>query len=260
MTQQLLDNCPFPPIIELLSTDSTNNYALALLRDSNLTERQKKVEHGCAVFAHEQYAGKGQRGKKWVSQKGKNIHLSVIIHPKNLNLHQQFTLIALTAITVRNFLDQYAYSDLTIKWPNDIYFMNRKLGGILIENIIIGAEWKWAVVGIGLNINQVYFEPEIAKKAVSLKQITGKNFNCLEIAHLLRNEILLKYDYYSTHEMNIIMDYNQFLFKKNKTVILEKDGQQFEAFVKEVLPNGQLLASTNVDHCFNFGDVNWVMD
>ncbi|MFN1208770.1 biotin--[acetyl-CoA-carboxylase] ligase, partial [Enterococcus lactis] len=86
----------------------------------------------------------------------------------------------------RLFLDKFSQSNILIKWPNDIYFQDRKAGGILIENIINGQLWKWAVVGVGLNINQVQFLGDIESKAVSLKQITGKTFDCFQLAQELR--------------------------------------------------------------------------
>ena len=219
--QTIADNCPFHPVIELLSVDSTNNYALKLLKQHNLTERQEIARHGTAIFAHEQYAGKGQRGKAWQSLKGENIHLSVVLDPQKTGLHQQFILIAIVALAVRRFFDRYAQSDITIKWPNDIYFMNRKAGGILIENSISGSEWKWAVAGIGLNINQTDFEPGIAKRAVSLKQITGRSFNCFELAKELRNDILQAYDNYDANTADVLAGYNRFLYKKNERLLLK---------------------------------------
>ena len=258
MVQQSADNCPFPPIIELLSVDSTNNYALSLLKGGQLTEGQKHAIHGTAVFAHEQFAGKGQRGKTWLSQKGENIHLSIIVKPTNINLHHQFLLIAAVATAVRAFFDRYAQSDTTIKWPNDIYFQNRKAGGILIENIISGSLWKWAVIGIGLNINQTDFDPEIKSRVVSLKQITGKSFNCLQMAKELKNEVLKKMT--ELNPENIMEEYNQMLFRKGTNTWLEKDGLVFEALIKEVSTNGQLIVQTNQEQRFDFGAVNWIME
>ncbi|GAB3414645.1 biotin--[acetyl-CoA-carboxylase] ligase [Niabella aquatica] len=265
MAQQSTDNCArlpegqaAPPLIELLSVDSTNNYALSLLKPPKLTERQKIAGHGTAVFAHEQYAGKGQRGKIWQSKKGENIHLSVVLDARKIGLQQQFILIAIVALAVREFFDQYAQSDISIKWPNDIYFRDRKAGGILIENIISGNEWKWAVAGIGLNINQTGFAPDITKKAVSLKQITGKHMDCFELAQTLRNAVLLAYDNYNANAAGVLAEYNRFLYKKNAKAVFEKNGQLFEAIVKEVLPGGQLVARADRELRFDFGEVKWI--
>lgn len=262
MAQQLSDNSPLPPVIELLSVNSTNKYALNLLRNPNLTERQTQLTHGSAIFAHEQFAGKGQRGKNWYSNTGENIHLSVILAPNALNLQNQFVLIAITALAVRLFLDKFSQSNILIKWPNDIYFQDRKAGGILIENIINGQLWKWAVVGVGLNINQVQFLGDIESKAVSLKQITGKTFDCFQLAQELRDTIMKQYAMLENGQMSeqeILRQYNNFLYKKNQNCRFEKDGTFFEAIVKEVLPNGRICLLTDIELQFDFGEVNWVI-
>lgn len=263
MAQQSPDHYAFPPVLELFSVDSTNNYALGLLRPSHLTERQENVKHGWAVFSHEQFAGKGQRGKDWLSKTGENIHLSIIIEPKCLHLQHQFVLIAITALVVRSVFKKYAQSDILIKWPNDIYFQDRKAGGILIENIISGTEWKWAVVGVGLNINQTGFDQDLQKRAVSLRQITGNTFDCLQLATEVRNAILSKYsdlEMQRTSFLKILEEYNQYLFKKNEQVLFEKDGQQFVARVRQVLPSGQLVVQTDIELLFDFGEVSWVLE
>ena len=257
MAQQSADNCPFPPVIELLSIDSTNNYALSRLKQSNLTERQEILQHGSAVFAHEQYAGKGQRGKTWQSKKGANVHLSVVLNPRKIGLHQQFLLISLVALAVKTVFERHAKSDILIKWPNDIYFGNRKACGILIENIISGREWKWAVAGIGMNINQVDFSEVTDRQPVSLKQITGKNFDCLEIACQVRDEILEVYD--QADLPKLVSEYNRFLYKKEEAVVFEKDGQTFGAIVKEVSPDGKLhVQAETMALSFDFGEVKWL--
>src|SRR5215469_5061577 len=115
--------------IELPSVDSTNNYASEQIH-ANM------AQHGTCYFAHEQTAGKGQRGKSWASEKGANIILSIVLKPYFLQPFQQFYLSACVATATYNFLKGFAPDHLTIKWPNDIYWQNKKLGGILIENII----------------------------------------------------------------------------------------------------------------------------
>lgn len=257
MAQQSADNCPFPPVIELLSIDSTNNYALSLLKQENLTERQEPLQHGSAVFAHEQYAGKGQRGKTWQSRKGENVHLSVVLHPQKIGLHRQFLLIALVALSVRTVFERHAKSDIVIKWPNDIYFGDRKACGILIENIISGREWKWAVAGIGININQVDFSAVTDRQPVSLRQITGKSFDCLPLALEVRDEIVLRYE--KADFSRLIDEYNHFLYKKNETVSFEKDHALFNGIVKNVSADGKLhVQAGTTPFSFDFGEVKWL--
>ncbi len=173
------------PFVELQSVDSTNNYARQLIHAAALPDRQGMAQHGMAIFTHEQVAGKGQRGKTWNTEKGANIALSILINPQGLSINNQFYLSACAAVVVHEFFSKYAGDETKIKWPNDLYWQDRKAGGILIESVIRGSDlgvgsWPWAIIGIGININQTSFEG--LPNPVSLKQITGKNFEPLVLA------------------------------------------------------------------------------
>lgn len=261
MTQQPVDNCAalpdgpsFPPLIELAQTDSTNNYALQLLRQGKLTEGQAA---GTGIFAHEQWAGKGQRGRSWLSKAGENIHLSTIIDARSFSLDRQFLLVVRVALAVSRFLEKYAAGQIRIKWPNDLYFQDRKAGGILIENIISGNNWKWAVAGTGLNINQTAFDASIAGKAISLRQLTGRHYDCLQLARELRDSIL-KTATIPESEEDLLNAYHQRLYKKDQNVLLRQDDRIFEATVKGVLATGQLEVFTDRRLLLDFGTVSWL--
>ena len=122
------------PFIELQSVDSTNNYARQQIHAG-------LAQHGLAIFTHEQVAGKGQRGKVWATEKGTNIILSLVIKPQPLQLTQQFQLSACAAVAVHEFFMKYAGDETKIKWPNDLYWQDRKAGGILVESIVGSREW-----------------------------------------------------------------------------------------------------------------------
>jgi BirA family transcriptional regulator, biotin operon repressor / biotin---[acetyl-CoA-carboxylase] ligase len=192
------------PFVELQSVDSTNNYARQLIHAAALPDRQDVAKHGMAVFSHTQVAGKGQRGKTWDSEKGSNIALSILIKPQGISINHQFYLSACAAVAVHEFFTTYAGDETKIKWPNDLYWQDRKAGGILIESLIGGqksetrssgpvvSKWKWAVVGIGININQTNFEG--LPNPVSLKQITGKSFEPLVLAKELYDVFVGNYN------------------------------------------------------------------
>lgn len=264
-------NCPF---IELLSVDSTNNYARQLIKGGEPPSRQPAVWHGMGIFAHEQVAGKGQRSKTWASEKGTNIALSVLLQPDPKNTQHAFALSACAAIAGYRFFSKYAGDDTRIKWPNDIYWQDRKAGGILIEAGIgerrmengleknarqgAGSYFKWAVVGMGFNINQTAFDPALPNP-VSLKQITGKTFAPLVLAEELHQIFCDTYNELISSDFNTAYHlYNHLLYKKGKTVKLKKDNKVFEAVVKEVNTAGQLVVIHNVEECFDFGGVEWV--
>jgi BirA family biotin operon repressor/biotin-[acetyl-CoA-carboxylase] ligase len=232
------------------TVDSTNNYAMAKVHAGMAT-------HGMAWFAKEQTAGKGQRGKHWISEKGKNIALSLVLGPERLSVKSQFQLSAVVAITCFEFFSKYAGEETTIKWPNDLFWRDRKAGGILIENVLQGKTWRWAVVGIGININQTKFDKAILNP-VSLKQITGKNFKITELAKELQ-ALLMKNLGELKPADEIFNQYNEHLFKINKTVKLKKDGVIFETVIKEISATGRLITIDAIEREFDFGEVEWVL-
>ena len=257
MPQPLFTNPLGSPFIELQSVDSTNNYARKQIHAG-------LAQHGMAIFAHEQLAGKGQRGKVWVAEKGANIILSLLVNPHPLQLVQQFQLSACVAVAVHEFFNKYAGDVSKIKWPNDLYWQDRKAGGILIESLVGSQEsefnkWRWAIVGIGLNINQTSFHPEI-RNPVSLKQITGKNFNAVELAKELCLILNKRFTELTENGFeNIYNTYLTHLYKKNGNVKLKKGNKIFEAMIETVSPTGKLITLHGIQQEFDFGEVEWIL-
>ncbi len=267
------------PFIELRSVDSTNNYAreqIQASRLSNLPVSQGLAAHGMAFFAHKQVAGKGQRGKVWASEPGSNIILSVLVKPQGIPLAQQFRLSACVAVAVHEFFVKYGGDDTKIKWPNDLYWQDRKAGGVLIENIVRshmsqepGAAtseptWEWAIVGMGININQPHF-PAYLSNPVSLKQITGKNFDTVALAKELCAVLDKKFNELTNDGFeNIYQQYLSHLYKKNEKVKLKKDNRVFEAILQTITPTGKLLVQHSIEEKpiaigFDFGEVEWIL-
>lgn len=246
-----------PPFIELQSVDSTNNYARQLVH-ADLAQNR------AGVFAHEQVAGKGQRGKTWLTEKAGNIALSIIVKPKAIPLTAQFQLSACAAVAAQVFFATYAGDDTKIKWPNDLYWQDRKAGGILIENIVGSTEsgngsWDWAIIGIGINLNQVIF-PSFLPNPVSLMQITGKRFDPIELA----KEICSKLDTCFQQLIregfdDIYAAYTSALYKRNEKVKLKKDNRLFEPVIKTVTATGRLVVQHAIEEEFDFGEVEWVL-
>ena len=163
------------PLIELFEIDSTNMYAMEQIH-------AQKALSGSVYQTDFQTNGKGQHGRIWESQRGENLlctyilELNALKQGKNWVPSEQLGLSAAVALGVQAFFMEFAGEETKIKKPNDIYWRDRKAGGILIENIVRGTDWNWTVIGIGLNINQTHFSNE-AGKPVSLKQITGKHWD-----------------------------------------------------------------------------------
>ena len=162
------------PLIELSSVDSTNIYAMKQIQE------QMAVSGSCYRTDFQTH-GKGQHGRVWESSKGENLLCSYVLELKTLKMEQnwgpmdQIGLSAAVALGAQAFFAAFAGDETRIKKPNDIYWRDRKAGGILIENILRGESWTWTVIGIGFNMNQTKFSSD-APNPVSLKQITGKQW------------------------------------------------------------------------------------
>jgi BirA family transcriptional regulator, biotin operon repressor / biotin---[acetyl-CoA-carboxylase] ligase len=238
-------------LIKIKQVDSTNNYAMALVQ-------QGIAKHGFAIFAHEQTNGKGQRGKTWITEPGKNIIISFVLQPFMLAVSQQFLLSMAIANACHQVYYSYAGEATTIKWPNDIYWHDRKAGGMLLENIVQNSKWQFAIAGIGLNINQVKFE-DAAAKPVSLKQITGKDFNLDEICTTLSAAIEYWFNALTTLNYQQVVDYfNKHLYKKNQPIYLKKENAVFKTTLIAVNEQGTLITSDSMQRHFNFGEVEWL--
>ncbi len=150
----------------LPSCHSTNDIA------SDLIEKNT-AKNGMVVITDHQTNGKGQRGNVWISAPEENLTFSMVLIHKQLEIHQQFNLTLIVSISIIETLKELGVI-CQIKWPNDIYYGNKKVGGILINNSIQGNYISDSVVGVGLNVNQSEFE---IATATSLKNISGRFFD-----------------------------------------------------------------------------------
>lgn len=216
---------------------------------------------GTVFFAHEQLAGRGQRGRAWTSAPGQNIIMSIVLEPVFLQPMHQFRLSACVALACHEFLGNHVAEGLSIKWPNDLYWRDRKAGGILIESVFKGSDWLFAIAGIGININQSQF-PEGITRAVSLKQITGKTFDVTALAKELCGFLEIRYRELETKGFeDVLAGYNRVLFRRDQPVRLKKGNMVFETTIREVSQQGQLqTVDSSGNRSFDFGEVEWVME
>lgn len=239
------------PLIIIDRVESTNNYAMGLIRTEGAV-------HDLAIFAREQTAGKGRRGKVWKSNKDENIVLSIVVNTQHLSLQQQFKISVVAALGVYDFFIKYAKENIKIKWPNDLFWNDRKAGGILIENVIKGEIWQWCVIGIGININQTSFE-DIGNNPVSLKQITKQFYDVISLANQLRLNVMARYDELKNDGFEkMLIEYNKNLYGLNKKVKLRKGNIVFETTIKGVSPQGELITIDAIEQSFGFDEVGWV--
>lgn len=240
------------PFTVLSKVDSTNNYAMALLQN-------QLAMHGSTYFSHYQTAGKGQRGKSWQATEGLNLLQSVVLDASPFNISNPFSLSVIVANACYDFYKTFAGEGTSIKWPNDIYWNDRKAGGILIENLIKGTSWSWAVAGIGININQTSFDDSIPNP-ISLKQITGKHFDTVQLGRELCTWINKHYKQFLLQGFKPAFEYyNQHLYKKNEAVRLKRNRAAFYCTIKGVSGQGDLLVEGCGWEKFVFGEVEWVL-
>ncbi|SFP56752.1 biotin--[acetyl-CoA-carboxylase] ligase [Parafilimonas terrae] len=252
MSAASINNVIGKRFIELLSVDSTNNYAMQQVQNSN-------ADHGDAFFAFEQTAGRGQFNRQWLSAKGENIMLSVVLNTRELALNKQFLLNMACALSILDLFNKYTTEKIKIKWPNDIYCRDRKAAGILVENMIRGKNWQFAIAGFGININQTEF-PAAAKRPVSLKQVTGETYNTVELAKefcVMLNERMRWL--YAGHDHEILNDYNRHLYSLNETENFKYGSVVFPAIIKGVNESGNIVLDSGIEKPYRSGEIEWLV-
>ncbi len=215
-------------------TESTNFLLSEMLRKKTLPE-------GFLISTDFQTSGKGQQGNSWESEKGSNLLFSILLYPRHISIEKQFILSQLVCLAIKKVLDKYV-DEISIKWPNDIYWKNKKLAGILIQNSLQEAFIKNSIIGIGLNVNQTEFLSN-APNPVSLRQIVGKE---LDRVILLREIYCAIMDsYQKLNEESLALEYRKSLYR-GKGFFPFRDGNgSFEAKIYSVHNDGQLELETS---------------
>lgn len=238
------------PLIELPSVESTNIYAMDQIRSGQAIS-------GSAFTTDFQEKGKGQMGKFWESEKGQNILISYALRWDKTEFTNSFGLSVAVSLGVFDFLCEIAVDEVKIKWPNDLYWRDRKAVGILIENSLRGTQIKWSVIGMGINVNQTLFKD--APNPVSLKQITGKTWDRKWLIDRLSNHLKIQInDWLAGNAQAQLRRYNEALYKKEQLQKFNSGTRSFEAVVKEVNQEGQLVLNGGIEEAFNFGTLQWI--
>jgi BirA family transcriptional regulator, biotin operon repressor / biotin---[acetyl-CoA-carboxylase] ligase len=240
-------------IIELDSVDSTNNFARNLLANSRPVE-------GTVIVAREQFAGRGQMGNTWYSEPGQNLTLSLIVYPDFLDADKQFFLNMAVALAIKDFCELLAGDEIKIKWPNDIYHMDKKLGGVLIENTISNGRLASSVIGIGINVNQIEFDPGLPNP-VSIKQIKPGDYNIADLVQLLCSYFEKYYLQLRQSHFNFLdKGYTVALYRYQQTHEFKKGEQILRGEINGVTKEGKLILHSNGKELrFGFKEVEFVI-
>lgn len=220
-------------IIKLDAIDSTNDFLKKL-------SQNESIGNLTVVTAKTQTNGKGQMGAKWITEPHKNLIFSILIKELLSDINAIFNLNVAIALSIIEVLQQFKTPNLAIKWPNDIMSEGKKIGGILIENVIKSNGTIESIVGIGLNINQTNFEH--LPKASSLKCILNEEFDIDEITNQVYTAIQNKIqDLENGNSEKLWQRYNDLIFKKGLlTPFEDNNNNRFMGIIQEVKNNGQL--------------------
>lgn len=172
--------------INIESIPSTNQYLFNLISEKEMSE-------GLVINTDNQTAGQGMGKNLWESEKGKNLSFSLLLKPDFLKPEKQFVITQIVSLAILNVCRRNLDSEMVhIKWPNDIYVADKKIAGVLVQNIIKASSISDSVVGIGLNVNQEKFISD-APNPVSMIQLAGVNFSREKLLTELLEEIEQNY-------------------------------------------------------------------
>lgn len=241
------------PVIHLAETDSTSNFLMQL-------SSREPVEEFTVVRADFQTAGKGQRGNSWESDPGENLLFSIIMYPEFLEARMQFLLSQAVALGIKEVLDTIS-DGFSIKWPNDIYWRDRKICGTLIENDLMGSTIKRCVAGIGINLNQKEFHSP-APNPVSLWQITGESTDITDFLHNVVRRIMYYYRLLKSDKTEeVSRKYHDALFRNEGMHLYRDSSGEFLAEIVRVEPEGRLILKDEAgnERGYTFKEVQYIL-
>ncbi|MEO5910358.1 MAG: biotin--[acetyl-CoA-carboxylase] ligase [Pelobium sp.] len=226
-------------IVKLKEVDSTNTYLRNLLSNS------KPLLEGTVIMAEHQFAGRGQSSNVWKSDKGLNLTFSILLKPTFLPVNKQFQLNKVISLGINDYLTSIIGEPCKIKWPNDIYYENKKLGGVLIENISKGYQLKESIIGIGLNINQKDFGDGL-ERATSISEILHQDYELEKILAHLCWSIERRYLQLKANKWEVLdKDYSARLFRINEAHFFNINNTLINGIIKGVTKDGRLSLEIN---------------
>lgn len=239
-------------IIKLSATPSTNLF----LKELAVTQ---KLENFTIVQTDNQFNGKGQQGSVWQSESGKNLTFSLLINaidPVKINLIMLSVIVPLSIIQA---MSKFNVPELKIKWPNDILAENKKIAGILIETSFKSANQISAIIGIGLNVNQLVFDN--LPNASSLALLTGKTIDCDSLLIAIANQIKNNYNLLTVKNDAYFWNlYHNYLFQKDiLSVFKDKEGNRFWGTITKVNSNGKLVVKldSGIEKTFSTKEITY---
>ena len=237
--------------IKLVSCTSTNDVAAQFISSGN-------ASNGTVISTKEQTNGRGQRGNTWISVANQNLLFSIIIHPEQLLPQDQFRINWVISLAIQDYLIVKGLSKVFIKWPNDIYVKDKKICGILIENLIKGKLINTCVIGVGLNLNQILFELD------TITSVSKELDQTLDLEAELEKLIMCvdeRYEQYrSGNLVKLKQEYLANLMWKDENRVFQKGEIFFDGTIVNVDDYGRLIMKTkNGTEMFHFKEVKYII-
>ena len=233
--------------------DSTNAYLQRMQSEHDI--------RNWVVSADEQTAGKGMGSNGWESETGKNLTFSLAVDMDFLPAERQFLLSEAVALGIIEVLDKTLPTEqLSIKWPNDIYYGNCKLAGILINSTIKANMMDLSIIGIGLNVNQMQFQ-DWPTHPISLKMITGKEYDLKPLMEQIASQVIKKVELLKSNPTVIEQDYLKRLFRYQTWADYEVGGNVRRLFMTGIDSFGRLMLvdEKNNSYCFDIKEIRFLL-
>lgn len=219
-------------LIEHEQLDSTNSYALKVLRDQNVPE-------GTVIYTPNQTSGRGQVNNVWYSNPAESLTFSLVLHPHFLLATDQFRLNKAVSLALYDYLSERV-DGVRIKWPNDLLIDGKKVGGILIENQLKGTLMVQSIIGIGINLNQRRFPSELPD-ATSLYRMTREQYNPRQELQKIFSYLEARYLQIRHSKRDLRADYFKVLHRNAGWFPYEDERGPFRAVIVGVEPSGRLI-------------------
>ena len=245
-----------PHYIKVSQTASTNTY---------LSRLAATLPGGTVIYTPSQTAGRGQKGNSWESEDGKNLTFSLLLKRPPVKARDQFYLSEAAALAVVEALSAEGGDNFTVKWPNDVYWQDKKACGMLIENSLDGSDIATSIVGIGINVNQEHFLSD-APNPVSLINITGREHDLMALLKRVcsRIEQLVESLGDADARTDLHQRYMAALYRNDGQLHPYEDaaGNRFMAMVTGIAPDGTLTLrhEDGTTHDYLFKEVRHIIN
>jgi BirA family transcriptional regulator, biotin operon repressor / biotin---[acetyl-CoA-carboxylase] ligase len=218
------------------SIDSTNACAKTLA--------EANCEEGTVIVTEAQTAGKGRLGRTWTSEPGENLLFSIVLRPK-IAAEQAGMLSLFAAVATSAAIETTVKIKTACKWPNDLLLNEKKCCGILLESSLLQTSLKYAIVGIGLNVNQTQFHDELKPRATSLKLASGKDIDRTTLLKNILEHIDRYYAIIQTNDWSTVLnEWRQRAAMLGSAITMIHENQQIRGIARDITSNGGLILAT----------------